>query len=62
MSETGAYQVVRNHEGQYSVWDAHREPPNGWSPDGFTGSRPECLAHIAQEWTDLRPLSARGRR
>jgi MbtH protein len=61
VSETAAYQVVRNHEEQYSIWDAHREPPDGWFADGFTGSKPACLAHIAQVWTDLRPLSARGR-
>jgi MbtH protein len=62
MSETAAYQVVRNHEEQHSIWDAHREPPDGWFADGFTGSRQACLAHIAQVWTDLRPLSARGHR
>jgi MbtH protein len=61
MSETAAYQVVRNHEEQYSIWEAHREPPDGWVADGFTGAKPDCLAHIARVWTDLRPLSARGR-
>lgn len=58
MSEA-AFQVVVNHEEQYSTWDAHREPPRGWRPAGFTGTRAECLAHIAEVWTDLRPLSAR---
>jgi MbtH protein len=54
-----AYQVVVNHEEQYSIWDARREPPDGWRADGFTGTRQQCLAHIAEVWTDLRPLSAR---
>ena len=54
-----SYQVVLNHEEQYSVWDADREPPDGWRPDGFAGTRPQCLAHIAEVWTDLRPRSAR---
>jgi MbtH protein len=58
MSEA-AFQVVVNHEEQYSIWDARREPPDGWRGDGFTGTKPECLAHIAEVWTDLRPLSAR---
>jgi MbtH protein len=53
------FQVVVNHEEQYSIWDANREPPDGWRADGFTGDRQQCLAHIAQVWTDLRPLSAR---
>lgn len=56
-----AYQVVVNHEEQYSIWDAYREPPDGWRTDGFTGTRQQCLAHIAQVWTDMRPLSARPR-
>jgi MbtH protein len=58
MSEP-AYQVVLNNEEQYSIWDAHREPPNRWRADGFTGTKQECLAHIAKVWTDLRPLSVR---
>ena len=53
------YQVVVNHEAQYSVWLADREPPDGWRADGCTGSKDECLAHIAEVWTDMRPLSAR---
>ena len=27
--------------------------------DGHVGSRPECLAHIKQVWTDMRPASLR---
>lgn len=57
VSET--YQVVVNHEDQYSVWAASGEPPVGWLATGFTGTRPECLAHITEVWTDLRPMSAR---
>ena len=53
------YQVVVNHEEQYSLWAADREPPAGWRADGCTGGKDECLAHIAEVWTDMRPLSAR---
>jgi MbtH protein len=54
-------QVVVNHEEQYSVWRADRELPLGWRAEGFSGSREECLAHIAEVWTDMRPLSVRRR-
>ena len=54
-----AYQVVVNHEEQYSIWDANRQPPDGWHADGFAGTKQQCLAHITEVWTDLRPLSAR---
>jgi MbtH protein len=57
--DVDSFQVVVNDEGQYSIWPADRDIPAGWRHDGFTGSRDECLAHIDQVWTDLRPISAR---
>jgi MbtH protein len=53
------YLVVRNDEEQYSIWDAATEPPAGWYPVGFSGTRAECLAHIEQVWTDTRPRRVR---
>jgi len=53
------YAVVRNDEEQYSIWPADLPVPDGWTPDGFAGGKAECLAHIAEVWTDLRPASAR---
>jgi MbtH protein len=57
--DTRTYQVVVNHEEQYSVWPADRALPQGWSTTGKTGPRAECLAFIQEVWTDLRPLSLR---
>ena len=57
--EGTAYRVVVNHEEQYSIWPAHREPPAGWSDAGKAGSKEECLAYINEVWTDMRPLSLR---
>lgn len=51
--------VVVNHEGQYSVWWADRNLPDGWQATGASGTREKCLAHIAEVWTDMRPLSLR---
>jgi MbtH protein len=51
--------VVVNHEEQYSIWPAARELPLGWRAEGKQGSREECLAHIEEVWTDMRPLSVR---
>jgi MbtH protein len=53
------FQVVINHEEQYSVWRADDEPPAGWRAEGTVGTRAECLAHIDEVWTDMRPLRAR---
>ena len=57
--DTRTYTVVVNHEEQYSIWFADRELPKGWRAVGKTGPKPECLAHIKEVWTDMRPLSLR---
>lgn len=51
--------VVVNHEDQHSVWPEARTLPAGWRATGFSGTRDECLAHIAVVWTDIRPASVR---
>jgi MbtH protein len=55
------YKVVLNHEEQYSIWPADRENPPGWRDGGKSGLKEECLAHIKEVWTDMRPLSLRKR-
>ncbi len=51
--------VVINHEEQYSIWPANRELPLGWRAAEKEGTKAECLAHIDEVWTDMRPLSLR---
>jgi MbtH protein len=53
------YKVVINHEEQYSIWPADRENPLGWHDVGKSGTKQECLDHIEEVWTDMRPLSLR---
>jgi MbtH protein len=53
------YEVVRNHEEQYSIWPQARELPAGWVAVGTSGTKAVCLAHIEEVWTDMRPLSLR---
>ena len=53
------YAVVVNSEEQYSIWPADREAPAGWTREGFTGSEDDCLAHVEEVWTDMRPLALR---
>jgi MbtH protein len=55
------YQVVKNHEEQYSIWIAGRELPPGWIATGVQGPKNDCLNHIDDVWTDMRPLSLRQR-
>ena len=57
--DTTIYKVVLNHEEQYSIWPLDRENPLGWKDGGKSGTKAECLAHIKEVWTDMRPLSLR---
>ncbi|HYG60345.1 MAG TPA: MbtH family protein [Symbiobacteriaceae bacterium] len=57
--DTTIYQVVVNHEEQYSIWPADRELPLGWNGAGKQGTKAECLEWIKEVWTDMRPLSLR---
>lgn len=59
--DTETYKVVVNHEEQYSIWPVRKENALGWRDVGFSGSKEECLTHIGQVWTDMRPLSVRNR-
>jgi MbtH protein len=53
------YQVVVNHEEQYSIWPDYKEIPGGWKAVNKIGSKQECLNYIKEVWTDMRPLSLR---
>jgi MbtH protein len=53
------YLVVLNDEEQYSIWREDKDMPAGWHAEGKRGTQDECLRHIDEVWTDMRPLSVR---
>jgi len=53
------YEVVVNDQEQYSIWPAERELPLGWRASGHRGLKADCLAHIKEVWTDMRPRDLR---
>ncbi|HEX6351916.1 MbtH family protein [Actinophytocola sp.] len=57
--EDGQFYVLKNSEGQYSIWPDFAPVPAGWDIVMEPASKVTCLAHIEEEWTDLRPQSAR---
>lgn len=57
--DTTVYNVVVNHEEQYSIWPVDREIPLGWRAVGKSGPKADCLEYIKEVWTDMRPLSLR---
>jgi MbtH protein len=58
-TDSTIYNVVINHEEQYSIWPAQKPNPLGWTDVGKSGLKEECLTHIKDIWTDMTPLSVR---
>lgn len=55
--EEGTFLVLRNEEGQYSLWPAFADVPSGWTVVHGPAGRQDCLEHVETSWTDLRPRS-----
>lgn len=58
-SDKTVFQIVINHEEQYSIWPDYKAIPEGWKAVGVSGDKATCLAHIEEVWTDMRPKSLR---
>ncbi|AYA41214.1 MbtH family NRPS accessory protein [Xenorhabdus nematophila] len=46
------WMVVLNGKKQYSVWPTEYDIPVGWMATGRTGSKDDCLNHIAAIWPE----------
>ncbi|MGH3155493.1 MAG: MbtH family protein [Streptosporangiaceae bacterium] len=55
--ESGRFLVLVNDEGQHSLWPVFADVPAGWTVAYDEESRPNCLAYIEENWTDMRPRS-----
>jgi MbtH protein len=55
--EDGRFLVLRNYEGQYSLWPSFIDVPAGWHVVHEEDSRAACLQYIEDNWTDMRPNS-----
>lgn len=59
--DNAGFFVLINDEEQHSLWPAFAEVPAGWRVVFGEAGRAECLDHIEQNWTDIRPKSLRER-
>ena len=51
----GAFVVLINDQGQYSLWPAAAEIPAGWSVACEQNGRQACIEYINGNWTDMHP-------
>jgi uncharacterized protein YbdZ (MbtH family) len=57
--QDGTFLVLVNSEEQHCLWPAFAEVPAGWTVSLPESTRESALAHVEENWTDLRPLSLR---
>src|SRR5262249_42149008 len=50
------YTVVKNIQGQYSLWPADKTIPRGWEDTKQVGTQEECLSYVKAHWCDMRPV------
>jgi uncharacterized protein YbdZ (MbtH family) len=55
----GSFLVLVNDEEQHSLWPSSMTVPDGWRIAHDSDTRQACLDYIEENWTDLRPRSAR---
>ncbi|MEW9513663.1 MbtH family protein [Streptomyces bacillaris] len=55
--ENGTFSVLKNDEGQHSLWPAAQPVPAGWHAAHGPDTRESCLRYVEEHWTDLRPAS-----
>jgi len=59
MTNERIYQVVVNHEEQYSIWPSDKALPPGWQAVEFKGDQDACIKWIDDHWMDMTPASLR---
>jgi MbtH protein len=55
--DEGTFLVLRNDEGQHSLWPTFADVPAGWATVFGAGSRAACLDYVETHWSDMRPAS-----
>ncbi|MCX5402018.1 MbtH family protein [Streptomyces sp. NBC_00102] len=55
--QDGTFLVLVNDENQHSLWPQFADVPEGWTVTHGPDTHAACLAHVEQEWTDMRPRS-----
>ncbi|MFT4047565.1 MAG: MbtH family protein [Solimonas sp.] len=57
-----SFLVLRNAQGQYSLWPTFAAVPGGWEIRFGPDTRAACIAHVEEQWLDIQPFAATGAR
>ena len=57
--QDGIFLALVNEQDQHCIWPAFAEVPSGWTVVLEESTREQALAHVAANWTDMRPRGVR---
>lgn len=57
--QNGTFLALVNDQDQHCIWPAFAEVPAGWTVVLDASTRDQALAHVAANWTDMRPRGVR---
>ncbi|WP_028104742.1 MbtH family protein [Pseudoduganella violaceinigra] len=57
--ERHQFTVLRNSDGQYSLWPEFAPVPAGWLACHGPAQRSECVDYIERHWLAINPFAAR---
>ena len=49
------FKVVVSQDGKYSIVPIDEPDTRAWRGTGLIGTKEQCLTHIEEVWTDMRP-------
>lgn len=55
--QDGKFHVLRNDEGEHSLWPVTVKTPEGWLVVVSGQSKTACLEYVNTHWIDMRPRS-----
>lgn len=54
----GEFLVLKNAQGEYSLWPTFKLQPLGWSNVYGPSSREACLEYVTQYWQSIQPFQS----
>ncbi|WP_394179990.1 MbtH family protein [Marinomonas posidonica] len=56
-NESHSFLVLKNDQGQYSLWPEFATCPQGWRQVLGPASRSECLSYVEHHWKEINPFT-----
>lgn len=55
-NENLTFLVLKNAQGEYSLWPEFHALPTGWDVQYGADTRAACIAYIEKHWTSIHPF------